>query len=113
MVLLTAPCKLKRRARCKRFPPLHFQTQCDALPPAGFFAETFLGVMQITSALPAVFLRGRWERATQALLPPSGRQGEGQGNSGELLPRAAREAVEEAGEVSLGGLVTYCSCLTS
>lgn len=62
------------------------------------------------SVLPAVFLRGRWERAAQALLPPSGRRGEGQGNSDLLLLRGA---VEEAGEVSLGGLVPFCLCFTS
>lgn len=36
---------------------------------------------------------------TQVLFPPLGRPGEGQGNSGYLLPHMAREVVEDAGEV--------------
>lgn len=37
--------------------------------------------------------------ATQVLFPPLGRPGEGQGNSGYLLPHMAREVVEDVGEV--------------
>lgn len=40
----------------------------------------------------------------QVLLPPSGRQDKGQGNISSLLPCATREVMEEAGDVSLGGL---------
>lgn len=80
MVLLTVLCKVKWRAQCNHFPLLRSQTQFTALPLAGFYRDLSGGDVNHASA-PSPFHSSRWERAAQALFPPLGRPGEGQGNS--------------------------------